>query len=500
LTTRSKVSVSNIKILWFGKSVNIMLLLTNMEKVSQLREESLHKLKVLQDAGVNPYPSKSSRDTDIADFLKDFDGGKEAIIAGRIRSVRWHGKIGFADIEDESGKIQIFFQKETLESFDLFSETLDTGDIIEVKGKPYLTKAGQQSIEASEATFLSKSIAPWPVEHFGIKDKEERFRKRYLDISLNPEVKAHLVQKTKIIRAIRNYLEDSDFTEVNTPVLQPLAGGTMAKPFKTHLETLDMELFLRIAPELYLKRLLIGGFEKIYEIGPIFRNEGMDREHNPEFTMLELYYTYQDWEGLMEFTEDLLKKISAETNNPLSQDKWERIEFSEVIKEKTGLDYSKNSQEDFAKFAKENNIDVAPYLSKGKIADEIYKKLIRINIKEPTFITKIPTDISPLSKQLEDDKDRAARFLLVIDGVELVNGFSELNDPIEQAKRFEAQMEMKKKGDEEVQEYDKDFVEALEHGMPPTAGLGMGIDRLVMILTGAANLREIIEFPLMKKK
>jgi lysyl-tRNA synthetase class 2 len=477
-----------------------MLSLINMEKISQLREESLHKLKTLQDAGINPYPAKSNRDTDIADFVANFDDGKEAIIAGRVRSTRWHGKIGFADIEDESGKIQIFFQKDTLENFDLFSETLGVGDILEIKGKPYLTKAGQQSISASEVIFLSKSIAPWPTEHFGIKDKEEKFRKRYLDISLNPEAKAQLVQKTKIIRAIRNYLEEKDFTEVTTPILQPLAGGTMAKPFKTHLETLDMELFLRIAPELYLKRLLIGGFEKIYEIGPIFRNEGIDREHNPEFTMMELYYTYQDWEGLMEFIEDLLKKVSKETNNPLPEGKWQRIEFSEAIKEKTGLDYSKNSQEDFAKFAKENDIDVAPYLSKGKIADEIYKKLIRINIKEPTFFTKIPTDISPLSKQLEDDKDKTARFLLVIDGVELVNGFSELNDPIEQAGRFESQMEMKKKGDKEVQEYDKDFIEALEHAMPPTAGLGMGIDRLVMILTGAANLREIIEFPLMKKK
>lgn len=471
-----------------------------MEKVSQLREESLHKLKVLQDAGIDPYPSESHRDTDIADFLKDFDKGKEATIAGRIRSIRWHGKIGFADIEDESGKIQIFFGKDNLKDFDLFSETLDMGDIMEIKGKPYLTKAGQQSIEANDVRFLSKSIAPWPVEHFGIKDKEDRFRKRYLDISLNPEVKAHLVQKTKIIRAIRNYLEEKDFTEVNTPVLQPLAGGTMAKPFKTHLDTLDMELFLRIAPELYLKRLLIGGFEKIYEIGPIFRNEGIDREHNPEFTMMELYYAYQDWEGLMEFIEDLLQKVSAETNNPLSKNKWERIEFSKIIKEKTGLDYSKNSQEDFAKFAKKNDIDVAPYLSKGKIADEVYKKLIRVNIKEPTFITKIPTDISPLSKQLEDDKDKTARFLLVIDGVELANGFSELNDPIEQVERFNAQMEMKKKGDKEVQEYDKDFIDALEHAMPPTAGIGIGIDRLIMILTGASNLREIIEFPLMKRK
>lgn len=484
-----------------------------MDKISQLREESLHKLKILQDAGVNPYPSKSTRDTNIGDFLKDFDvkksffnfrkvlsKEKQSTIAGRIRSTRWQGKVGFADIEDESGKVQIFFQKDKLENFKLLSKTIDIGDIVEVKGKPYLTKAGQQSIEASDVSFLSKSIAPWPVEHFGIKDKEERFRKRYLDISLNPEVKKHLVQKTKIIRAIRNYLEDKNFTEVSTPVLQTLAGGTMAKPFKTHLDTLDMDLYLRIAPELYLKRLLIGGFEKIYEIGPIFRNEGMDREHNPEFTMLELYYTYQDWEGLMEFIEDLLKKISAETDNPFSQNKWQRIEFSEVIKEKTGLDYSKASQEDFAKFAKKNDIDIAPHLSKGKIADELFKKLIRVNIKEPTFIIKIPTDISPLSKQLEDDKDKTARFLLIIDGLELVNGFSELNDPIEQAERFKEQMEMKKKGDEEVQEYDKDFIEALEHGMPPTAGLGLGIDRLVMILTGVANLREIIEFPLMKRK
>ena len=245
---------------------------------------------------------------------------------------------------------------------------------------------------------------------------------------------------------------------------------------------------------------MLGGFERIYEIGPIFRNEGIDREHNPEFTMMELYYTYEDWEGLMDFIEDMLKYVSKESIHALPSGKWERVEFSEIIKEKTGLDYGKNSQEDFANFAKKNKIDIAPYLSKGKIADELFKKLIRVDIKEPTFVTKIPTDISPLSKELEDDKEKTARFLLLIDGVELVNGFSELNNPIEQAKRFEAQMQMKKKGDKEVQEYDKDFVEALEYGMPPTAGLGLGVDRLVMLLTGAANLREIIEFPLMKRK
>lgn len=471
-----------------------------MEKTNQLKKESLHKLEILKKVGVNPYPLKSNRDKRIADFLADFDDGKEATIAGRIRSIRWHGKIGFADLEDESDKIQVFFQKDALDNFDLLSETFDIGDIVEVKGKPYLTKAGQKSIQADKAKYLSKSIAQWPTEHFGIKDKEERFRKRYLDISLNEGVKANLTQKTKIIRAIRKYLEEKDFTEVSTPILQTLAGGTMAKPFKTHLDTLDMDLYLRIAPELYLKRLLIGGFEKIYEIGPIFRNEGMDREHNPEFTMMELYYAYQDWETLMDFIEELLKNVSKNTEHPFQNGKWEKIEFSAIIKEKTGLGYIKNSQEDFAKFAKKNGIDIAPYLSKGKIADELFKKLIRADIKKPTFITKVPTDISPLSKHLENNPEETARFLLVIDGVELVNGFSELNDPIEQAKRFEEQMEMKKRGDKEAQEYDKDFIEALEYGMPPTAGLGLGIDRLVMLLTGASNLREIIEFPLMKKK
>src|SRR3989338_8041018 len=248
-------------------------------------------------------------------------------------------------------------------------------------------------------------------------------------------------------------MEKAEFTEVSTPVLQTIAGGTMAKPFKTHLDAFDMDLYLRIAPELYLKRLLIGGFERIYEIGPIFKKK-----------------------------------------------KWRNIEFSKLIKEKTGLDYEQDLKEDFEKFAEKSNINIAEYFSKGKIADEIFKKLIRIDIKEPTFVTKIPIDISPLSKQLEDESKKTARFLLIINGMELVNGFSELNDPIEQAKRFESQMEMRKKGDKEIQEYDKDFIEALEYGMPPTAGLGLGIDRLVMLLTGASNLREIIEFPLMKRK
>ncbi len=467
----------------------------------KFREDSLAKLEILKKAGVNPYPSKSKRNKKIAVFLDNFNKEENAILAGRIRSIRSHGKIGFADIEDESGKIQIFFQSENLDNFELLLETLIIGDIIEIKGKPYLTKAGQQSIQAENIKILSKSIASWPVEHFGIKDKEERFRKRYLDISLNSEVKKYFIQKTKIIKAIRDYLEKADFTEVSTPVLQTIAGGTMAKPFKTHLDTFDMDLYLRIAPELYLKRLLIGGFERIYEIGPIFRNEGIDREHNPEFTMMELYHTYQDWEWLINFTENMLKNVFEIAEKPLLKDnKWRNIEFSKLIKEKTGLDYEQDSKEDFEKFAEKNNINIAEYFSKGKIADEIFKKLIRIDIKEPTFVTKIPIDISPLSKQLEDESKKTARFLLIINGMELVNGFSELNDPIEQAKRFESQMEMRKKGDKEIQEYDKDFIEALEYGMPPTAGLGLGIDRLVMLLTGASNLREIIEFPLMKRK
>src|SRR3989344_4971891 len=429
----------------------------------KFREDSLAKLEILKKAGVNPYPSKSKRNKKIAVFLDNFNKEENAILAGRIRSIRSHGKIGFADIEDESGKIQIFFQSENLDNFELLLETLIIGDIIEIKGKPYLTKAGQQSIQAENIEILSKSIASWPVEHFGIKDKEERFRKRYLDISLNSEVKKYFIQKTKIIKAIRDYLEKADFTEVSTPVLQTIAGGTMAKPFKTHLDTFDMDLYLRIA--------------------------------------LELYHTYQDWEWLINFTENMLKNVFEIAEKPLLKDnKWRNIEFSKLIKEKTGLDYEQDSKEDFEKFAEKNNINIAEYFSKGKIADEIFKKLIRIDIKEPTFVTKIQIDISPLSKQLEDESKKTARFLLIINGMELVNGFSELNDPIEQAKRFESQMEMRKKGDKEIQEYDKDFIEALEYGMPPTAGLGLGIDRLVMLLTGASNLREIIEFPLMKRK
>lgn len=466
----------------------------------ELKKESIKKIEILEKAGINPYPAHSNRDKNIADFLDDFDKGKENTIAGRIRSIRWHGKIGFADIEDESGKIQAFFQKNNLDDFDLLVDVWDIGDIVEIKGKPYITKAGQKSIEASSARMLSKNIAPWPTEWFGLKDKEERFRKRYIDISLNDEVKKRFVQKAQIIKTLRDYLSEQDFTEVTTPVLQTLAGGTMAEPFKTHLNTLDMDLYLRIAPELYLKRLLIGGFEKIYEIGPIFRNEGIDREHNPEFTMLELYWAYQDWEGLMDFTEQLIATTAKAVEYKLPKSKWKRIEFEEILEKHTGLKYDKNSQEDFAKFAEEKNIKIAPYLSKGKIADELFKKLIRTDIKEPTFITKIPIEISPLSKELEDEPNKAARFLLVIDGLEIVNGFSELNNPIEQKKRFEAQMEMKEKGDKESHEYDHDFVEALEYGMPPAAGLGLGIDRLVMILTGASNLREIIEFPLMKRK
>src|SRR3989344_2432820 len=452
--------------------------------------ERKRKLNELTQARVNPYPSRTGRTILIRDLLEDFakllKAGKPLTASGRVLRLRDQGNLIFADIKDESGKAQIILKKDNLPNFKLLKGALDIGDFLEVAGVPLKTKSGEKSVEAKTARFLAKSLRPLPSEWYGLKDAEERFRKRYLDLILNPEAKARLMTRSDVIRSLREFLYAEGFLEVETPVLQTLPGGAKAKPFQTHHNALDQDFYLRIAPELFLKRLLIGGFEKVFELGKVFRNEGIDRDHNPEFTMLELYWAYQDWEELMKFTEKILKKAVAGAkikNNRAKyfakNKKWPKITYIDSFKKYTKIDINK---------------------IKVKEIDEIFKKEVRPKINEPIFITHYPKSISPLAKSCADNSSLTERFQLIIDGMEIVNGFSELNDPIDQRKRMEEQEKMYRAGDQEASRLDEDFLEALEYGMPPAAGLGIGIDRFIALLTDSDNIKEVIIFPTLRPK
>lgn len=438
-------------------------------------KERRRKLDNLIGKGVNLYPSKIKRTIDICEVLKNFGkiskSKKQIFIAGRVMALRNQGNLIFIDLRDESGKIQAVFKKDNLKNFSLFKENLDIGDFISVSGPIFKTKTGEKSVEAKSAEIIVKSLRPLPSQWHGLKDIEERFRKRYLDIILNSEVKEKFIKRSRLIAYLRQKLDEEGFIEMETPMLQPIPGGALARPFITRHNALDCDFYLRIAPELYLKRLLIAGFEKIYEIGRVFRNEGIDRDHNPEFTMLELYWAYQNWEGLMKFTEKLLKKHIP--------GKWQKMTYSEAIE----------------KYAGKNLKDI-----KSEEIDEIFKKEARPKIIKPTFITHYPKTISPLAKSCPDNPDLTERFQLIVDGMEIINGFSELNDPIEQRKRMENQEKMYRAGDREASRLDEDFLEALEYGMPPAAGLGIGIDRLTALITKSHNIKEIIIFPTLKPK
>ena len=487
-----------------------------MATIHELRAVRLKKLEAIEKAGILAYPSETKRTHKIAEALKDFTKlskqAKEIILAGRIKSQRGHGGVTFLDIEDGGGKIQSLIKKDRVgeQAYQFFLDNFDIGDFVELRGILFTTKSSEKTLEAAGYKILAKSLLPLPEKWHGLQDVEERFRKRYLDLIMNPEVKEKFILRSKIIKEIRNFFENKGFIEVETPVLQPLYGGATAKPFKTHLNALDMDLYLRISPELYLKRLLVGGFEKVYEIGKCFRNEGLDRQHNPDFTMLEFYWAYVNYKDLMVFTEelfsDLLKKIFKSTKIKYEgkeidfKSPWPRIEYNVLFKKYTKIDLDEINTEALRKEAKKIlGTDVKG--EKADIADEIYKKLCRPNIWEPTFIINHPVGSAPLAKQLEKNPGKLARFqLLVAGGIELVNAFSELNDPLEQKKRFQEQEKILKQGFDEAQRLDEDFIEALEYGMPPTAGFGMGIDRLVALLTDSHSLREVILFPTMRQK
>ncbi len=445
-----------------------------MSNIEDLRKVRLEKLKNFIKAGINPYPAEVFRTHTNCEALDNFNklskpapkgrglasGGKITLV-GRIRSIREHGGSTFCHIEDGSAQIQIYFRKDKVgdKQYKLFVENVDIGDFIEVSGVLFKTKRDEKTLDVSKWRIISKSLSPLPGEWYGLEDVEERYRKRYLDLVLNKEIRDKFVKRSEIIKKIRKFLDENGFLEVETPMLQALAGGAKAKPFKTHLNALNMDLYLRIAPELYLKRLLVGGFEKVYEIGRNFRNEGMDREHNPEFTMLEFYAAYWDYNTMMDFTEKLLKSL----DNKIFRGKFKKVEYSKIIGKK-------DEKEFFAK------------------------------IKDPTFIINHSAELSPLSKKMEGNPRKVERFNLIVNGFEIANGFSEINDPIDQAERFKAQEAKRRKGDQEAHQYDKDYIEALEYGMPPAAGIGIGIDRLAVLLTNSKTLREIILFPTMRPK
>jgi lysyl-tRNA synthetase class 2 len=487
-----------------------------MATIEELRKTRLKKLEAVKKARINPYPEKTKRTHQISGALKEFGSlsrsKKEIVLAGRIRSLRGHGGSVFFDIEDGSGKIQAFLRKDRVgeKPFEFFSQVFDIGDFIEVRGIMFKTQKGEKTIETADFKMLSKSLLPLPEKWHGLQDIEERFRKRYLDMMFNPEVKKTFEMRSKIIKGIREFLDNEGFLEVETPVLQPIYGGARALPFKTHLNALDMDLYLRIAPELYLKRLLIGGFEKVYEIGRVFRNEGMDRSHNPDYTHFEFYWAYADYRDLMKLVEKMFEKVIKSVFGTLKLEyegkelnfktPWPRVEFVQLLKKETGIDLEEIDFESLKKKALKLGIEIKKGANKTELADEIYKKYCRPKIWQPTFVIHYPEGFQPLAKSLENDPKKLANFQLVAAGWELTNAFSELNDPIEQKERFKEQEKFFKEGLEEAQRLDEDFIEALEYGMPPAAGFGLGIDRLVALLTNSHSLRETILFPVMRKK
>ena len=489
----------------------------SLKQIINFRKE---KLNDLQNKGVNPYPSNFTP-THFSESIKiNFEKlqGEDVIVAGRIMAVRRMGKASFFRIIDNKGAIQVFIKKDdigenTYENFKLF----DIGDFVGVGGQVFKTKTGEISIRTSELTLLAKSIRPLPIvkEKDGIKydsfsDKEQRYRNRHLDLLLNKKVKNTFIQRTKIIRCIRTFLDEHKFLEVETPVLQPIYGGANARPFITHHNTLDQKLYMRIADELYLKRLIIGGLDRVYEIGKDFRNEGMDRNHNPEFTMLEFYWAYADYEDCMKLVENLIRNIAKKidalkvsfNNIEINLSKpFKKKTFSELLSNKLGVNVNDLSESKLKQICKEKEIQVKPDANIGQILDALMGELVEPTLTEPTFVIDYPKVISPLAKMHRSgDPKLVERFELFIGGDEFANSFSELNDPIDQRKRLEEQASFKKLGDEEAQNLDENFIQAMECGMPPTGGVGIGIDRLVMLLTESSSIKDVILFPALRSE
>lgn len=485
------------------------------EELSELLKVRREKLDEIRAKGIDPFPYSFSKDQTAASVLKDFDklGEGEAsknkvTIAGRIMTKRGHGKASFAHLQDETGRIQIYAKQDVIgqDKYEIYRK-LDMGDIIGVTGHVFRTKTKEITVRVEDFQILCKSLHPLPEKWHGLTDKELRYRERYVDLMVNPDVKEVFVKRSKIISLIRKSLEEKGFLEVDTPILNVLQGGAAAKPFESYHDALDMPLFMRIAPELYLKRLVVGGFEKVFEIGRVFRNEGISYKHNPEFTIIEIYQAYADYNDIMTLTENLIveacKAINGSTRIEFKGEKidlktpWKRISLEDALK-KEGIDIKGRSEKDIRQIARSKGIEGYEEIGIGKIINVLYDKFVEAKLRQPTFIIDHPIETSPLAKKHRKKKGQVERFELIIAGMELANAFSELTDPIDQRDRFNKQAELKAAGDQEAESMDEDFLRALEYGLPPTGGLGIGIDRLVMLLTDQPSIRDVILFPHMR--
>ena len=490
--------------------------------INSLMQRRLEELAQLKEKGFQPFAYSFDVTHKATEIKSDFEKyeNKDVSVAGRIMAIRRMGKASFTHLQDDSGKIQVYLRKDDVgDSYDAF-KLLDIGDIIGIEGYVFKTKTGETSVHAKSLTLLTKSIRPIPIAkettdeqgnkviHDQFADKELRYRQRYVDLIVNPDVKNVFIKRSKIISEMRRFLDDKGILEVETPVLQPLYGGASARPFITHHNTLDMELYMRIADELYLKRLVVGGFEGVYEISKDFRNEGMDKSHNPEFTMMELYVAYKDYEWMMKFVEEMVNKIAVnvfgneefevEGQQISFKAPWQRVSMIDEIKKVTGIDIISATEADLKNEIKKHGGELKGAENKGVLIDELFELTVQPNLIQPTFVVDYPLELSPLAKKHRDKEGLVERFEGFVMGREICNAFSELNDPIDQKERFEEQRKYGEAGDEEAHQIDEDFVRALEFGMPPTAGLGIGIDRLVMLLTNQSSIRDVILFPLMR--
>lgn len=489
-----------------------------------LRREALTELRNL---GIEPYPANefvvTAHSTDVIEKFDQFEG-KEVVLAGRLMGKRIMGKASFAELKDANGRIQVYISRDDVSNDDaattynvVFKKLLDIGDFIGVKGKVFRTQVGEISVHVSELTVLAKTLKPLPIVktdadgniHDAFSDPEQRYRRRYVDLTVNDEVKQTFIKRTKLFNAMRTFFNEKGYLEVETPILQPIPGGAAARPFVTHHNSLDIPLYMRIANELYLKRLIVGGFDGVYEFSKNFRNEGMDRTHNPEFTAMEIYVAYKDYNWMMTFTENLLEYCATSVNgSPESvfgdhkinfKAPYARVTMTDAIKKFTGFDISGKSESELFEAAKSMGIDVDATMGKGKLIDEIFGAKCEGNFIQPTFITDYPIEMSPLCKKHRENPELTERFELMVCGKEIANAYSELNDPIDQRQRFEDQLKLAEKGDDEATQFiDHDFLRALEYGMPPTSGLGIGMDRLIMYLTNNPSIQEVLFFPQMR--
>ena len=493
----------------------------------QLSEQEIvrrEKLSKLRELGINPYPADLYPLTSTSKEIKDnFKEGKKVVIAGRLMSINIQGKASFAQLQDSNGRIQLYFNRDEIcpgedkvKYNDVFKKLLDLGDFVGVEGDLFVTKVGESTVRVKDFTLLSKALKPLPlpkekdgVVYDAFTDPELRYRQRYADLVVNPNVKEVFVKRTKLFNAMRQFFNDAGYFEVETPILQPIPGGAAARPFVTHHNSLDIPLYMRIANELYLKRLIVGGFDGVYEFSKNFRNEGMDRTHNPEFTAMEIYVAYKDYNWMMEFVEKLLEYCAIAVNGTTKatfgeneidfKAPYARVTMTDAIKQFTGFDITGKSEEELRVAAKGMGIDVDDTMGKGKLIDEIFGEKCEGNYIQPTYITDYPKEMSPLCKEHRENPELTERFELMVCGKEIANAYSELNDPIDQRERFEAQLKLAAKGDDEATEFiDYDFLRALEYGMPPTSGLGIGMDRLIMFLTNNQSIQEVLFFPQMR--